>query len=287
MPRKKIIFLLLISGMFCVSTAAKERIIADIDGVPLYAGSLCKEAESLLAGADTDPDAVFIRLQAAVLLELKIRITKKLLADEKITVDAENAKWYISQRLGKLSLNDQVGFIKLENDRKFQLKCAIYRYVFTRFPEKFVLAEGEAEAFYRQNQMSYLRCTPGKYLLLEVSSQTPESKQKISDIRAVLLQGADPKKTAADFGASCKLASFEISEKFKHQKMYKNFVSSPFEHNLSWCVAVCTESPEKRFIPFELLEPLIEEELLSRRAGAVFDDILKSELSRKTIKYRR
>ena len=286
----KIIFLPAVWCLLLVSAAAKERIIAEINGVPLSSSSLCAEAAKLLPSVGESDDVSCLKLQAAVMLEVKLRITSDLLAREKIYANSDAVKWYFSERkkrYGNLNSINAKELKKLENDRSFQLKCAVFRYIFSKFPEKLELPDGAVEAFYRQNQMQYLKNVPGKYLVVSVPSGIQGAGGTISDIRAALLQGEAPAAVSKRYNAVCKYASAEIGKRFADQNVRKHFISEPFEHNAMWSVAVCEEPPHKRFIPFALVGPLIEEELLSRRAGAAFDDILKVELSRKTIKYRR
>ena len=70
-------------------------------------------------------------------------------------------------------------------------------------------------------------------------------------------------------------------------KLRKNGVTPVFKSGSFWCVAVCTQEEKDGFAPLENVEAFIDEELLSRRCGAAFDKILKREISKKNIKYRR
>ena len=286
---KTICFLILFCGIL-LRLLANGSVIAEIDGVPLHIDTLCMEAKRMLPDAAVAPDVREVKLRSAVLTELKIRETLDILKQNNIACGQETAEWYIVERT-KNSRSSNKGFAeelqKLVNDRRFQLKCAIYRYLAAVSPEKLYVAPEEVESFYFHNQLKYRISTPGVYKVI-MAPAGKESHRSAADIRFALLQGENPEQAAMRFRAKCILSTPETALRFKHLNLRKNAVSDVISLNgQPPCVVVCLEEPKSGFIPFKQLESLIEEELISRRAGALFDEILKKRVSRKNIKYRR
>lgn len=280
---------MLFCGMF-LRMFADSSVIAEIDGVPLYLGSLNVEAKKMLPDAALAPDVREVKLRAAVMTELKIRETLDILNQKNIVCSPDTARWYIMERTKNSKLSENAlaqGLRQLVDDRSFQLKCAIYKYLTITCPEKLAIAPGSAESFYFQNQLKYRINTPGIYKVISIPAGNQNSVSAAEDIRFALLQGEAPEQVAVRSGAKCVLSTPEIALQIQRLNLRKNGVSDVVLLNGQRCVAVCVAEPENGFIPFKQLEQLIEEELISRRAGAIFDEILKTRLSRKNIKYRR
>ena len=283
---KTIVFLMLLCGTL-PSLFADCGVLAEIDGVPLNRESLCQESKNLLPDVSLAPDVREVKIRAAVLTELKIRETIAILKQENIACTPEVAKWYIAERKKKYPTagkDFETGLLKLVNDRRFQLKSAIYKYLSIRNPEKVRLSAGEAEAYYFRNQLKYRINVPGVYKLIEL----PTEGNIASDIRSSLLQGESAERVAERFGVKFTLSAPEQALVLSRLKLRENAVSEVISLNGKSWIAVCAAEEKNSFIPFkQVLEPLIEEELISRRAGAAFDEILKARLSQKNIKYRR
>ena len=121
-----------------------------------------------------------------------------------------------------------------------------------------------------------------------MKENTPDTEKQLADIRAALLQGESINSAIRRFNAVCTDASLPVADKLSGKTaVYENFVSDILYDSGVPGIAVCIKAPGKSYIPYAKMKPLIEEELISHRAGAVFDDILKQRLSRKNIKYRR
>ncbi|MBQ7396704.1 MAG: hypothetical protein IJW08_09210 [Lentisphaeria bacterium] len=288
----KVISLFFLLGAASVILPADSGVLAEVDGRELHSNELCKEAAALLPDAALPEDVRSVKIQAAVQLEVKIRTTEKLLSQAGIKADRSTAEWYISERCAKYGMSGDIlrqGLEKLINDRGFQLKSAIYRYIQSTQPEKTVISKEEAESHYRRNQMSFRKSVPGTFLVASVPQELPEAKERISSLRAALMQGENISTAAERHKIICRPAPPEFAAGIPHKnlKLYRNWVSAPFVHEKNLCIAVCVEPPSKEFIPFEKICPLIEEELISRRTGAAFDIILKKQLSLIKIKYRR
>lgn len=291
MKRMKKLCLPLIMGVSFLCAAEASDVIAVIDGVPLCINNLSDGAKKLLPEASLQGDVRDVRIMRAVQFELKSRTTLEILSEQNVSCNVDTAKWYIDERSQKYGTNGEsfrAGLEKLIHNRGFQLKCAIFKYVQNNYPEKIKLSADDAEAYYRTNQLAYRRNLPGNFQLVGVKADTPQAQTVVSDIRTALLQGESAKSVAARFNAVCRTASPEISALLSKEKnVYKNYISDVMNHDGIFYVAVCVEAPRKGFIPFETVEPFIEEELISHRAGEVFDTVLKQRLSRKIVKYRR
>ena len=262
------------------------NILAEIDGVPLRRETMYEESKILLPDTSLPDDVREVKIRAAVMTELKIRETLLLLKQENIPCSGDTACWYISERKREYTSNSEIlenGLQKLIKKRSFQLKCAIYKYLYLRNPEKLRLAAGAAEDHYFRNQLQYRVNNPGVYKIITVHAGSGNA----GDIRSAALQGESPESIAARFGTVCKVSTPQEAVELSRLNLKKGSVSEVVTLNNSLCVALCITPPGHGFIPFSQLKPLIEAELISRRAGAAFDEILQKRLSRKNIKYRR
>ncbi|MBO5644221.1 MAG: hypothetical protein J6S90_03160 [Lentisphaeria bacterium] len=275
----------------CGTTAfAGDDVIAVVNGEKLLKSSLSQAAKQLLPSDTESDDVRDIRTRAAADFEIKLRTSKEILAKKNLSADRNTAERYIVSRCGKYGERGTAfkdGLLKLVNTPDFQLKCAIYFYTAENFPETIKLRNGEAEHFYRTNQLQYRSVSSGVYKVIEIPGSAPDADKKAADIRALLMQGANPENTAQQYGAVCRTADAKLSRIFAGEKLKKRAVSKVIANGQNLCVAVCISPSEVVYLPFEQAEPFIDEELLSRRCGAVFDKILKQELSLKNIEYRR
>ena len=286
---KKLCFLVCLAGI-CFFSALNGNALADVDGVLISEKSMCEAAKKMLPDASLPDDVREVKTRAAVMTELKIRETLSILSEENINCDEQTARWYISERRKKYSSNGNIladGLQKLVRQRDFQLKCAIFKYISIRFPEKIMLAADDAKEFYFRNQMQYKVNTPGRYKVVAVPAGKAGASSAAGDIRSAMLQGESPENAAVRFGAVCRISSPGEAGELGRLKLKKNSVSPVVKLGNEFCTALCITAPGSSFIPFGKLEPLIEEQMISRRAGAAFDEILQQRLSRKNIKYRR
>ena len=282
--------LLLIAGVFFTLAASESDVIAEIDGIPLKVSDLAPESRRILANNSSSRDVSDISLKAAIDLEVKLRTTLELLKSQQITADAATAAKYISDRCKNYPVSGkllQEGLTGQLNDRKFQLKCAIYYFVCAKIPELKDVSAKEAENFYRANLHLFRRATPGEFTAVRVSNKNPDAVKIINNIRTALLQGQNIHSAAESEKLTAEKAGTGITLAASKFKLKKNGVSPVFECGSDLVVAVCTQEGSNSFAPLENVDAFIAEELLSRRCGAAFDEILKREISRKQIKYRR
>ena len=275
-------------SIFCICSAfcsVDDNVIATVDGEIISREQLSPAASALLPAATDPADVQDIRLRAAVDFEIKLRTTSSLLASAGVKAGKPVALRYIKERCSSYgergkTLSEALG--KLVETPDFQLKCAIYYYVKSRDAGVTERRTEEFEEFYRAHQYMYRRMSHGYYLAV-----TCRSSQQAEDIRALLMQGADIRKTAERFNTDCRRADPQLSEMLASQNLAKRGVSSVISTKSGYTVAVCLEKPQVHYLPFDQVEPFIDEELLSRRCGAAFDKVLKHELSLKKIEYRR
>ena len=285
---KKICFLT-VCGIL-VFFSLKGEVLAEIDGVPLSAKSMHEVSRKMLPEASLSGDVREVKIAAAVMTEVKLRETFQILSEQNISVNEEIARWYIVRCKERCSFNSKIlsdALEKMVGQRDFQLKCAVYKYISLCCPEKLILPAGAAKEFYFRNQMQYRLNTPGVYKVVAVSSAKEGAAVTVGDIRSAMLQGETPERVASRFGAVCRISSPEEALKLSRLKLAQGGVSQNIMLGNDLCAVLCVTAPGNGFIPFDKLEPLIEEEILSRRAGAAFDEILQKRLSRIIVKYRR
>ena len=290
MKRYGAVLLFLTACSLFAGTAENGRIIAEIDGVPLKAGDLAPEVRAVLATSSSSPDVYDISLKAAVAMELKLRTTLALLKQCGISVNRATAEKYMVDRCKLYPESGKFlrqGMEKQLDDRKFQLKCAIYYYVLSRFPEAAQVTSEETNSFYYANRHLFRRTTAPEYLVLRVSGNTPGAEKKAQDIRLALLQGQNISSVAAAEKLTPEKADAAIVLILSEFKLKKHSVSPVFQSGNDWLAAICIRESERSFAPLKNIEAFVAEELLSRRCGAAFDRVLKQEISRKNIKYRR
>ena len=270
--------------------ASDSEVIAEIDGVPLRIVDLAPEVRQLLATNSASEDVRAISIKAAVMTEVKLRSTLELLKQRQIAVDSSTAKKYIAQRSKEYPESGKLlyqGLSKQLHDKKFQLKCAIYFFVSSLNPELTSVSSTEISSFYHANSRLFRRTEAPEYLAVKASQETPEAEQKIRNVRISLLQGQNIASAALSEKLKAEKPDADVLFALQKFKLKKNAVSPVFQCGGTWCVAVCIKESESGFAPLQNVEAFIDEELVSRRCGAAFDKILKQEISRKNIKYRR
>ncbi len=289
--KKSRALLLFLSLFFLFPLSASDKdVIAEIDGVPLRVSDLAPEVRKLLATNSTSEDVRDISIKAAVMTEVKLRVTLDLLNSRQIAVDRRTAEKYIEERSKNYPQNGKLlyqGLSKQITDKKFQLKCAIYFFVCTLFPEHANVSGEEVSNFYHANSRLFRRSTAPEYMVVKADGKKTEAEQMIRSVRVFLLQGQDITSAAQSEKLQAEKADAAAAAVIAGFKLKKNAVSPVFQCGTDWCVAVCTKEAENGFAPLKNVEPFIAEELVSRRCGAAFDKILKQEISRKNIKYRR
>ena len=270
--------------------ASDSEVIAEIDGVPLRIVDLAPEVRELLATNSTSADVRDISIKAAVMTEVKLRSTLELLKQRQITADSSTAKKYIDQRSREYPESGKLlcqGLSKQLHDKKFQLKCAIYFFVSSLNPELASVSSTEISSFYHANSRLFRRTEAPEYLAVKAGVETPDAEKKIRDVRLSLLQGQNIISAALSEKLKAEKPDAGVLFALQKFKLKKNAVSPVFQCGGTWCVAVCLKEAESGFAPLQNVEAFIAEELISRRCGAAFDKILKQEISRKNIKYRR
>ena len=282
---KSSFILLLFAGIFSVLAGSDNDIIAEVDGIPLKKSEFFPESRKILAANSSSKDVLDISTKAAVELEVKLRTTLDLLKSRNIQVNSETAHKYIVRRCSKYPKSGkhlEKAMQKQLADKKFQLKSAIY--FFVDVPE---VTDEEIANFYHSSSHLFRRTTPRELMVLKVSDQTPGAEKIAGNIRSALLQGQNIHSVAAAENSLPEKADAKVLFDASNFKLRKNGVTPVFKSGNFWCVAVCTQEEKDGFAPLENVEAFIDEELLSRRCGAAFDKILKREISKKNIKYRR
>jgi hypothetical protein len=270
--------------------ASGSDIIAEIDGVPLKVSELAPESRRLLVSNSPSKDVSDISLRAAVTLEVKLRTTIGLLKSRHISIDAATAQKYIAERCQKYPKSGKLlkrGMDKEINDKKFQLKCAMYYFVCSIYPELKEISDREIENFYRANSRLFRRTLPGEFMVVKVNSSADGAEKTIRSVRTSLLQGQNIYSAAEAAKLTPQKADAAVLETASQFAVRKNGVTPIFKCGNDLIVAVCIKEEQKGFTPLENVDAFIAEELMSHRCGAAFDKILKYEISRKHIKYRR